>query len=695
MRHFLTAAATMTLLLPGAAWAADSEAKAAAAPADGRHETVPTDIVVTANARSRKDILSSVTVLSGETLQEIKRASIGETLASQPGVSATSFGPTASRPILRGLGGDRIRVLTDGIGSFDASATSADHAVAINPLTADRIEVIRGPAALLYGSSAIGGVVNVIDSRIPRRVPQEPIHAALDAGYGSAAQDRNVAGAADLPIGGHWVAHVDGSFDKSGDLETGGFVLSAPLRAQAAASDDPAIRALGGLRGKIPNTQARSWSVAGGLAYINDGGSIGLAVTRTASLYGVPIRYSLDPAIEDEQPRIDLRQTRVDFRAELTPHGPWLDTLRLRAGYADYRHDELEPDGAIATTFLNKGMEARLDFVQAKRGAWSGESGGQILTRDFSAIGDEKFLPPSHAEQYGLFTLQRLGLGALKLEAGGRIEHQDANAAADATLGNPRLERRLTTYSGSVGAGYTVAPGYRLGLNLTHSERAPSVEELFSNGPHGGTQAFEVGDTGLGKEKSNGAELTAHGGGTGYSIDLSAYYNHFSNFIYQTPTGEVRDDLPVYAYRSGAANQWGFEAAGEATLARLAGFTIKADGQADYVRITIRQVGPAPLIPPLRLRGGLSAGSDHWDLRGEAEHAFRHDRIAENETETPGYTLVNAAIAYRPRGTESPITLRLQANNLFDVVARRSTSLLKDYAPLAGRDIRLGVSVRI
>ena len=661
-----------------------------------RHAATSSEIVVTANGRAAIGRAFQRHRAVGETLQQDKRLSIGETLASQPGVTASSFGPSASRPILRGLGGDRIRVLTDGIGSFDASSTSADHAVVVNPLTAERIEIIRGPAALLYGSSAIGGVVNVIDTRIPRHIPDEPVHAALDAGYGTAAKDRSVAGAIDVPIGGGWVVHADGSYDKSGDLDTGGYVLSRALRAQAAASDDPDVRGLADLKGKIPNTQARAWNAAGGIAYISDGGSIGASVSRYDTLYGVPIRFSTEAGVENEQPRIDMQQTRIDFRGEVTPHGDAIDAIRVRLGYANYHHDELEPDGAIATSFFNKGMEGRLDIVQAKRGPWSGTSGAQIVTRDFSAVGDEKFIPPVSAENYGVFTLQTFDFDRLTLEAGGRLERENASAQADATIGNPAEGRRFTSRSGSVGAGYRIATGWKIGANLTHTERAPDVEELFSNGPHGGTEAFEIGDPGLRKEKSNGVEAFVRGGdGTRYTIELSGYYNHFSNFIFQTPTGAVQDDLPVYAYLNGRANQYGFEASGSATLATLGGFAIRGNAQADYVRITIRDFGPAPLIPPLRLLGGLQATSDRFDIGGDVERDFRHDRAAPNETDTPGFTLVNAQIAWRPMGKDSDVTVRLQANNLFDVTARRSTSLLKDYAPLAGRDIRLGLSLRI
>ena len=663
--------------------------------ATGDHyDELPPTIVVTALSRNRDDILSGTSVLAGPELADAKRSTIGDTLTHTPGASSSSFGPSAARPVLRGLQGDRVRVLTDGIGAFDASGTSVDHAVAINPLTADRIEVLRGPSALLYGSGAIGGVVNVIDSRIPVKVPSEAVHVQLDGGYATAADERSIAGTVDVPIAGKLVAHVDGSYLKSDDLETGGFLLSRPLRAQAAASADPAIRDLATLKGRLPNTQARTYDLAAGLAYIDEGGSLGISYAHLNNFYGVPIRFSLDPEIESEQPRISLRQDRFDLRAEVNAGGGFLDKVRLRAGFGDYIHQELEPSGDVATTFLNKGIEGRLEFLQAKHGAWSGAFGGQVLVRDFNVVGEEKFLPKTSTEQGGVFAVQQFDFGSIKAEVGGRVEKTSVHADADEVIGNPEITRRYTAYSGSAGASLGVFEGWRAGLNLTHSERAPTVEELFANGPHGGTQAFEVGLPDADLEKSNGAEFTVNGRGRGYSVTLSAYYNRFSNFLYQAPTGEIEDDLPVYEINQAKATLYGFEAQGQLDLFTVGAGTISADALADYTRATVRGFGPAPLIPPLRVLGGLAYRSDPIDGRVEVERVTGQDRVAPLETTTPGYTMLNASIAWKPFGVDGPLTLRLAANNLLDVVARRHASLLKDYAPLAGRDFRLGASIR-
>ena len=684
------------LILPAAAVAQSTSAPAG----DSYHREAPAEIIVTAPyQRNQADVLSGTSVLSGEELTRELRPTIGETLARQPGVSATSFGPNASRPVLRGLQGERVRVLTDGIGSFDVSNTSVDHAVAINPLTADRIEVLRGPAALLFGSSAIGGVVNVIDSRIPRRVPDEPIHVDALATYGSAANERNASAAVDVPVTDKVVFHLDGTYGKTDDLRTGGYLLSRPLRAQAAASDEAEVRELADLRGKLPNSQSRMWEVAGGAAIVTETGNLGFSVSHLDNRYGVPERFDVAEHDHDgeageeghghEQVTLHVRQTRADLRAEVNTGDGFIEKLRVRGGIADYRHDEIEDTGAIGTSFFNRGLEARVEAVQAARGAWRGAFGGQMYIRDLNIVGDEKFLPKSETQQFGLFTLQSFDFGAFRAEAGGRYEYTVARAAADVDLGNDAFRRQFDSLSGSLGGSVGIADNVRFGINASHTERAPSAEELFANGPHAGTQAFEIGNPGFAKEISDGLEATLKGSGDGYSFGLSAYHNWFRNFIYENPTGAEQDDLPVFQYRQADARLWGFEAEASARVATFGETAINLDGLADYTRATIVDRGPAPRIPPLRVLGGIEAQGRMVQVRGEVEHVTAQDRVADLETTTPAYTMVNASVSLRPFGRDSKTTLMVSANNIFDVEARRHASFLKDYAPLAGRDIRV------
>jgi iron complex outermembrane recepter protein len=682
---------------PAAATEAAAGAGSAEAPpptAQAAHKDHDAEIVVTGIRRRAEDVLGGISVLDEADLTREARTSIGETLAHQPGVSATSFGPTASAPVLRGLSGDRVRVLTDGIGTLDLSSSGPDHAISINPITAERIEVLRGPAALLFGSSAIGGVVNVIDSRIPRRVPDGPVGVNVLGGYGTAANERFINGAVDVPLAGHIVLHADGNWAKTDNLRTGGFILSRQLREEALASPEPEIQALADLKGDLPNSASKSREGALGVAYVDGGLNVGVSVTRHLQKYQVPIRYSLDPAIEAEAPTIDLEQTRYDARAEI-PLGGAFSQVRARGGYSNYHHDELEADGAIGSSFFSKGGEGRLELVQTERSGWGGTSGVQYLQRNAKIRGAEKFLPDARQKQSGLFTLQTLVSGPFRFEAGGRVEFSRLTAKADEQLDTPAHARKFTTLSGSLGAQYELSPGLRAGLSLSHSERAPSIDELFANGPHGGSQSFIVGNPTLDPEKSLSVEASLHRTAGSFHLTGNLYYSHFSNFIFQTPTGEVEDNLPVFEFLGGKANFYGFELQGDAKLGTAMGIDWGTEFQADAVHATVKKFGPVPFIPPFRLLGAITGARGPFDGRVEVEKAFAHNRTAPIETDTPGYTMVNAALDWHPMAENPALTLSLQGNNLFDVEARRSTSQLKDFAPLAGRDIRLAARLAL
>ena len=649
-------------------------------------------IVITGVRRRAEDVLGGVSVVDEAELNRSIKPNIGDTLAKLPGVSATSFGPKASAPVLRGLQGDRVRVLTDGIGTLDLSSLGPDPEVAVNPITAERIEVLRGPASLLFGSSGIGGVVNVIDTRIPRRVPENVVGIDAIALYGTAANERSINGALDVPIGGHFVIHADGNYSKTDDLDIGGYVLSKDLRAEALASPDPDVRALADLKGTLPHSKSRATEGSLGVAYVDGGLNIGVSVTRHTARYQIPIRYSVEPGEGVEQPTLDPRQTRYDVRAEV-PIGGFFNQVRVRGGYSKYHHDELNAEGGIDTSFFSNGGEGRLELVQSDKSGWGGTSGFQYLNRDARIRGDEKFLPDSRQKESGLFTLQTYAAGKFRFEGGARIEFSTLTAKPDAQLATPGHSEKFTSLSGSLGGQYELAPGWRAGLSLSHSERAPAVDELFANGPHGGSEAFEVGDPDLKLEKSNSAELSLHHASGPVHLTGNLYYSRFSNFIFQAPTGVIEDGLPVYRFFEGKADYYGFELQGDAKLGQIAGIDWGAELQGDAVHATVKNFGPAPLIPPLRILGALTGSRGQFDGRLEVERALAHNRTAPNETDTAGYTMVNASLDYHPFAANPELTLSLVANNLFDVDARRSTSLLKDFAPLAGRDIRLSARV--
>jgi iron complex outermembrane receptor protein len=313
----------------------------------------------------------------------------------------------------------------------------------------------------------------------------------------------------------------------------------------------------------------------------------------------------------------------------------------------------------------------------------------QYLNRNAKIRGEEKFLPDSDQEQTGIFTLQTFVRGPWRFEGGARVEFSRLNADADAQLETPEQTRSFTTWSASLGSQYELTSGWRAGLSLSHSERAPSIDELFANGPHGGSQTFEIGNPDLNPEKSLSIEASLHKTSGRLTLTGSLYYSHFSNFIFQAPTGEIEDDLPVFEYRQGKANYYGFEAQAQARLGEALGIKWTGELQGDYVHAQVKNFGPAPFIPPLRIMAGLGGSRGPFDGRVEVEHAFDHDRTAPIETDTPGYTMVNASLDWHAFADDPELTLSLSANNIFDVVARRSTSQLKDFAPLAGRDIRL------
>ncbi len=688
---------------------------APADPQDSRNVAdQPNEVIVTGTlAHSERDVLSGTSVLRGAKLTRDLRPTIGETLTRQPGVSATSFGPSASRPVLRGFQGERIRVLTDGIGSIDVSNTSVDHAVVINPLLSERIEVLRGPAALLYGSSAVGGLVNVIDTRIPRALPENGYSLDAIGSYGSAANERSGGASANVAIGKQFVLNANGSYLSTSDLRIGGFALTPERRAAALASvglpqeveegEEPIdFAANAAIRGRLPNTASETWTAGVGGAFITDTGTIGIAYGHYQSLYGLPIRFATEPGQEQEGPRIDIRQDRLDLRAEFDTGGAVIKTVRLRAGYAAYRHAELEPDGAVGTTFTNRGVEARLEVIQAVRGVWTGASGVQFSNREFNVVGEEAFLPRSTTAQTGIFTQQQLDFGRLKAEAGARYEFTDLASRPDfGDLRYFRGERRFGAFSGAIGASYGLNDAVRIGLNLSRTERAPAAEELFANGAHAGTQAYEVGNPGFRLEKSWGLEATFHAHGTNYSFDASAYYNWFDNFITDNQTDQAvceaaaapsgrEVDLPCFQLTQGDARYFGFEASGSLKVAQVGDYAINVDALGDYVNATLDRIGPAPRIPPARVLGGVEAQSERLSGRIEVEHVFPQGRLAAFETRTRPFTLVNFTAQFKPFASDRTL-LTFSANNLFNVDARRHASFLKDFAPLAGRDIRVSL----
>ncbi|MBA3878979.1 MAG: TonB-dependent receptor [Sphingobium sp.] len=653
---------------------------------------IPPEIVVTGSRlRSRTSEIASNTVLTGEALATQARSTIGETLAHLPGASSTSFGPSASRPVLRGFAGERARLLIDGIGTLDASNTSPDHAVALNPLVADRIEVLRGPVSLLYASGSVGGVVNTVGGRIARRDPTGGIDAIAAAGFGSAANEASVGFRVDTRAANRVVVHLDGQYLNAGSVRTGGTILGPVAAAQARAVADPTISALADLRGVLPNTQFETWELAGGASLILPNGHIGFSFGNYESVYGLPTRFSLDPAAPVPDTRIDLDQQRVDLRFEINGTG-LLQAVRGRFGWADYKHNEVIVGGPITATFLNLGYEARLEAVLGRPSSrWKSTIGAQFYGRDFRVTGAAPLLPPNTTEQIAFFTLHELNLKPLKLEGAFRYERVNIASAVDPILANPAIERRFDLFSLSGGASYALSANWTVAANAHYSQRAPVVEELFTQGVDPGTQGQLIGNPALGVESSYGIEAILRGKGRGWSGSATFYYTKFSNYIFARETGVIVDGLPVFQFLEEGANYLGFEVTGSLDVARIDDWTVQIDGLIDYTRATLSSGAPVPRIPPLRVLLGAQAGPSHLNGRAEVEYVFDQTRISAFETTTSGFAMVNLSMAWRPLGPESPFQFRLSANNLLDATGRRHASLLKDFAPLPGRDIRIGL----
>jgi iron complex outermembrane receptor protein len=661
--------------------------------ADAPGAAMVTEIIVTGTRRrARVTAPVSGAVLGGEELARAARATLGETLASLPGVSSTAFGPGASRPVLRGLQGERTRLLVDGIQSLDVSNTSPDHAVAINPLVANRIEVLRGPSALLYGAGLVGGVVNTRVTRIPDRLPDAAITGRASASYGSAADEVVLGGVLDGGRG-RLAWHLDGHWLHSGDLDIAGFVLAPEQRAAARGSSDAVIRALADLRGRLPNSAADTWDIASGASLVLDDAHLGLAISHSESRYGLPTRFSLDPGAPVPNTLIDLAQTRLDFRSEIETGGEWVETLRLRFGWADYAHDEVTDQGGLTATFHNQAFEARAEAVGAQRGIWRATAGAQYSSRDFSVLADAPLLPSTDTAQFALFTLHEFNLAPVRIEAALRWETTAIEARRDRAPGNPAAERDYSGLSGSLGASYTVAAGWVIAGSGFFSTRAPVVEELFTQGTDPGTQGILLGNPDLPEETAWGFEAVLRGFGPAWSIEASAYYNRFPDYIYTADTGTREDGLPVFRFLADAAEYFGFEVQGKVNLFDLGAATIGADALMDYTRASLADGSPVPRIPPLRALGGLSARAAAFDARIEVEWADRVTRLGAFETPTEGFVVANASLDWRPSDARPGLTLGIAANNIFDDTVRRHASFLKDFAPIAGRDIRLRMRI--
>lgn len=678
------------------------------------------EIVVTASsdARGALDLATPTTSLGGDELSLRLQSSLGETLSQEAGISSSFFGPGASRPIIRGLSGDRVRMLEGGVGTGDASGVSADHAVTADPGQAERIEVLRGPATLLYGSSAVGGVVNVIDERIPSHRATGGVNGDVTL-RGSSVDDGRSAAINLNGGGGSWAWHVDAITRETDDYEVPGFAqLDDDDEHGEEHDEDGEEHDEDGDEheeenpfGSVPNTDTESQGARVGVTYFGDRGFLGISVSGLDNEYGLPgglghgehgeeheeeeheeEEHEEEEHEEEEEEivRIDMRQRRVDLRGEITQPFGAFQGLKLRIGSTDYEHTEFEGDEA-GTLFFNDSLEGRLELVQQQRNlgsqmTHSGSFGVQYFDRDFEAIGAEAFLPRTLTERWAIFTLQEIDTGPLRWQLGARFESQDAKPESDTVSA-----RSHDGLSASIGLVWKANDTFSIGASASRSIKLPAPEELYSNGLHVATQSFEIGDESLGEEVGLGLDLSLRWQTDVFSGELTFFRQDFDDFIFQAFTGGEEEGFPIVLYSQEDAELSGIELQGRIEILDRNGHHLHLRLVGDVVDAELDAGGNLPRIPPLRLGGGLHYHSEHWNASAEVQWVDDQTDVAANETTTESYTLLNAHLGYRFLFKNQILDVLLRGRNLGDEEARSHTSFLKNVAPLPGRDVSLAL----
>jgi iron complex outermembrane recepter protein len=637
----------------------------------GAQESRTEEVVVTSTAlrESPLEVAQPTSVLAGDDLRRQIASSIGETLSSELGVSSTYFGPTASRPVIRGVGGDRVQVLQDGLASLDVSSLSQDHAVTLESVVSQQIEIIKGPAALLYGSGASGGLVNVVSNRVPTVVPEKILTGAAEVRADTASEERT--GALSLDGGaGNFAFHADYFDRETDDVDIPGFAQSDALRRQLIEAGEETDD----IRDHIPNTASEARGGALGGSFIGERALGGLSWSTYETTYGIP---------GEEEAFIDMQQDRFDGKAEIDLEGV-INKLRLTGAYNDYTHTEFEAPGEPGTVFNQDAYELRFTADHALGSGWRGTTGVQYVNVDFEAIGDEAFVPSSVTKSTSVFAFEERHFDPWTLELGARAEQQKIDVTGDL----PDYDE--TAISLSAGAVWQFIEEHALALNVTRTQRNPQAAELYANGPHIAAQRFEVGDPNLDQETSITTDLSLRHTGDHVRWTLSAYYNDYSDFIYASPTGEIEDDLPVFVYLQGGAKFHGFEAELNVPLIDNGQQHLELRLASDYVRAKLDSGEDLPQIPPLRFGAGLHYDYDAWHFGVQAFYYDKQDKIADNELPTDSFTLAEVDASYRlPMGSSS-VFLFLRGTNLLDEDARQHASPLKDIAPLPGRSWHLG-----
>lgn len=707
---------------------AQEAVNAPATPASGaRVETQRVVVTASAIEHSETDSIEPVSALAQQELKRQAAATLGDTLRDQPGVAASGFSAGASRPVIRGLADNRVRVLNNGTEVFDVSNLSPDHAPSVSSLLSSSIEVVRGPATILYGSGAIGGIVNVIDTRIPVEAPPTAFSGEVAGRWGSVDLERSGAVSLQWAASPHLVLHADGSIFRTDDRRIPGFALSERLRAEL----PPAQRDGRGFGenpdGEVPNTYVRTKDFGLGASYVWPKGYIGTSFGEFRSVYGIPADPLATAAGEEQTPvHLDVEKRQLNLRSSLVDPLRGIHNANLKVVFTDYRHREIEKD-MVAATFETDGVDARLEVVHEPIGLFQGSVGGQVLSKNLSILGEEAFLQPTATLQLAAFLFEEVKLGPVRLQGGARIEQDAVEIASDdpELTSLTALDQKKADFlpvSAAGGAAYEMADDYAFALNVTFSQRAPTAEELFARGPHEATFQFIVGDPNLSVETSRGVEINLRKKSGIVTGSLSGFYNYFSDFIAFTPTADFVDGLRVFDYTPKDADFVGGEAQVQfhllpLTVAPAADQTQPAsdpkgvreiitgerpepqrnpndlflDLRADYVHAQESDTGqPLPRITPFRYGVSLNYRSEKWEAKIEGQRVSRQSRTAPFETSTEGYTLLNASAGYNFRAGPAIVNLYLRGTNLLNEEARDHLSFLKEALPLAGRGVLLG-----
>ncbi|WP_247664288.1 TonB-dependent receptor [Ideonella alba] len=667
MRLTLIAAACVAA---GPAWAQDATTA-----------TPSQQIVVTGNPLRQADPAAPASVLSDEALAVRRSSTLGETLDGLPGVAATGFGPNASRPVIRGQDGDRIRILSNAGASLDASSLSFDHAVPLDPLVIERIEVLRGPAALLYGGSALGGVVNAIDNRIPKS-PLAPLSGALELRGGGAAQERALSGLVEGGADGlAW--HADAFARRTSDLAVPRFTVD------------------GDSRTRVLNSASDATGGALGLSKVWADGYAGASIDTYRNDYGVVV----EPDVT-----IHMKRDKLALAGEWRALAGPISTVRAQAAFTDYQHQEVEGSGAVGTTFATKGGDARVEAVQASTALGAGRLDGawglQWERARFSALGEEAFVPSTLTQQLALFGLQRWSLGKdLSVSAGLRAEQVQVDSDGDANGGTPRFgapqQRHFHPLSASLAASWGLGAGWQATASLARSQRAPTSYELYADGVHAATAAYERGNLNQALESGRQFDLGLAWQQGPHSARLSVFHSRFANYIalaatgtdFTTDEGEV---VPVYAFTGVPARLRGLEAEGRWQAWSQAGQTLTLEAQADLVRGERSDTGePLPRLAPWRVSVAADWQTGPWGLRLDVQHAARQDRVDANDTPTPGWTLAHLRASWTTRLAGHDTVVFARINNLGNTLATSASAIptVRALSPLPGRSVAAGVRV--